>query len=239
MAIDLEEIVQRHVRTFNDARLTKVRGLRVSTLLRRKNPYLFIARNTATPEALAELLVSATLSSSEETIFGQTLENIAIDICAEVYGGQKSAARGIDLEFNRDGSRYIVSIKSGPSWGNSSQIAKMKQDFSDAKRVIRQGNRSIAVEAINGCCYGNTRRDYGDYEKLCGSAFWELISGESELYQQLVVPFAELAQNGFAAEIESATKEIAKELLRDWSTEEGRMDWMKVVAHNAKTRDPQ
>ena len=31
---------------------------------------------------------------------------------------------GIDLEFDKDGVRYIVTIKSGPNWGNSSQIGK-------------------------------------------------------------------------------------------------------------------
>ena len=32
--------------------------------------------------------------------------------------------------------RYIVSIKSGPKWGNSSQIKKMVQNFKQAKRVL-------------------------------------------------------------------------------------------------------
>ena len=85
--------------------------------------------------------------------------------------------------FTRRGSvgqvRYIVSIKSGPNWGNSSQIAKLRDNFAAAIRVIRQGNRTANVIAVNGCCYGReTRPDKGEYFKYCGQEFWELISDD-------------------------------------------------------------
>lgn len=47
----------------------------------------------------------------------------------------KSAAEGVDLEFNKDGKKYLVSIKSGPNWGNSSQIKKMIDNFNKAKNI--------------------------------------------------------------------------------------------------------
>jgi len=122
--IDLKAITARHIAEFNGARLEKISELNVHTLLKRKNPYLFIARRTTAPQQLADQLVRAALSSSEETLFGQALEAIAIAICEQAYGGRKSTTTGIDLEFDRDGTRYIVSIKSGPSWGNASQVAK-------------------------------------------------------------------------------------------------------------------
>ena len=64
-------------------------------------------------------ILDAHLSSQEEGIFGGFLEELAVFICGRVYRGKKSSAEGIDLEFEKDGTSYLVSIKSGPNWGNS------------------------------------------------------------------------------------------------------------------------
>ena len=87
------------------------------------------------PEFVKNIL-DAHLSSQEETIFGRFLEDLAIFVCSQVYGGRKSAAEGIDLEFETDSTKYIVSIKSGPNWGNSSQVKKLRDNFKRAKRIL-------------------------------------------------------------------------------------------------------
>lgn len=111
-------------------------------------------------------------TSQEEGMFGGFLEGLAIYVCQEVYGGRKSAAAGIDLEFEKDGTYYIVAIKSGPNWGNSQQIARMRDNFNTAKKTLRTNAQRRSIEAANGCCYGRTiRADRGDYIKLCGQAF--------------------------------------------------------------------
>ncbi len=141
----------------------------MSEVLTRKNPYLFKAKNLLTAQDLIKTLLDATISSGEETIFGDFLEDLAIFINKKVYGGKKSAAEGIDLEFDKDNIRYIVSIKSGPNWGNSRQVSKMRDDFKRAKRVLRTSNSKIQIIAVNGCCYGrNSSVDQGDYYKYCG-----------------------------------------------------------------------
>ena len=62
---------------------------------------------------------------------------------SKFINGLKSGVTGIDLEFVKDGARYIVSIKSGPNWGNSSQVKDMQStDFRTAARTIRQGNKT-------------------------------------------------------------------------------------------------
>ena len=129
-------------------------------------------------------------------MFGNALENIAVDICSAVYGGSKSPATGLDLDFEREGVRYLVAIKSGPNWGNSSQVAKLRQDFNQAIRVARQGNPNLNIQAINGCCYGTVNRDYGDYRKLCGQVFWELISGDDLLFSRLAGVIGRASANG-------------------------------------------
>jgi hypothetical protein len=45
------------------------------------------------------------------------------------------AYTGIDLECDNNYARNIVTLKSGPNWGNSSQIAKMVADFKTAKKT--------------------------------------------------------------------------------------------------------
>ena len=73
---------------------------------------------------LVKAILDAHLSSQEEAIFGGFLEGLAVFICARVFGGKKSPDEGIDLEFERDGIIYIVSIKSGP---NGAIAAKLKR----------------------------------------------------------------------------------------------------------------
>lgn len=236
MPVDLDPIVARHVEAFHEARRQRIGRIGVRDLLRKKNPYLFIARGADTPRELARALVDATLSSFEETMFGQTLEDIAIDVCEAAFGGRKSAAPGIDLEFERDGRRYLVAIKSGPSWGNSSQVAKMRDDFRRAISVVRQGRRSLDIQAINGCCYGAPDTDRGDYRKVCGAAFRELVSGETDLFGRLADSLRRASANGHNAAIEALTERIADELADGWCDEAGRLDWPRVVAMNAVRR---
>ena len=155
---NLKEIIDRRIGWFNLRRLEKIRKTKVIDLLKRKNPYLFIAQQVETPEVLAEALVRASLSSSEETLFGNALEEIAIDICEATFGGQKSTTTGIDLDFSRDGIRHLVAIKSGPNWGNSGQIKKLRQDFKTAIRVAKQSDRTLNIQAVNGLLLRNRQQ---------------------------------------------------------------------------------
>ncbi len=224
MPVDLAPIVRRQVEAFAAKRRATIEKLTINNLLSRKNPYLFIARGVDTPAELAEELVSAALSSSEETQFGNTLESIAIEICEAVYGGQKSAASGVDLEFNRAQRRYIVAIKSGPNWGNSSQIRRMRQDLNSASRLIRQHNLDTNVMAVNGCCYGRGDTDFGDYRKVCGTPFWELISGDPDLYLRLIAPLKDASSNGFVSERRDLVERLGQELTTTWSQTNGTLD---------------
>ena len=130
--LKMEEVkgyVEQNVGNFHEKRLQNIERLKLKTILRRKNPYLFKAKNILTASDLIKSLLDAHLSSQEETIFGDFLEGVAIFINGIVFRGYKSSAEGIDLEFDKNFIHYIVSIKSGPNWGNSSQINRMKDNF--------------------------------------------------------------------------------------------------------------
>ena len=130
---DVRQYVEDHIGTFHEKRLESLNNLKLKQILRKKNPCLFRTKHLQTSEAIVRKLADAHISSSEETILGDWLEGLAIFINEQEFGGWKSGIRGIDLEFNKNNTRYIVTIKSGPNWGNSTQIAKMKDDFITAK----------------------------------------------------------------------------------------------------------
>jgi hypothetical protein len=206
-------------------------------VLKRKNPYLFKAKHTTTSEQIVRGIVDAHISSNEETIFGDWLEGLAIFINERVYGGRKSGISNIDLEFDKEGVRYIVTIKSGLNWGNSSQIKKMVADFKTAKKTLRTSNSQLNITAINGCCYGvDNNPDKGDYFKYCGQAFWSFISGDDNLYINLIEPLGHKArerneefQKSYAQMINRFTKQFSN----DFCDDDGAINWDKLVRLNS------
>lgn len=215
-------------------------GLKLKKVLSRKNPYLFRAKHIENAGDLVKQLLDAHLSSQEETVFGEFLEMLAIHVCQQTFGGRKSTTEGIDLEFDRDGVRYIVSIKSGPHWGNSGQIKKMREYFRQARKIV--GNKQH-LAAINGCCYGRDGSpEKGDYQKLCGQSFWELISGNNAMYQEIVEPLGHKAKERnetFAAEYAKVANRFTAEFIQDFCKDDGAIDWEKIVAFNSASIKPQ
>jgi len=213
-------------------------GLKLEKVLSRKNPYLFKAKHIENAGDLVKQLLDAHLSSQEETIFGDFLETLAIYVCEQSFGGQKSVTEGIDLDFCRDGIRYIVSIKSGPNWGNSSQVKKMREYFRQARKIL--GSKKH-LAAVNGCCYGrDSKPEKGDYQKLCGQPFWELLSGDELMYQEIVEPLGHRAKERneeFVTEYAKVANRFTKEFIRDFCGDDGAINWTDLVAFNsAKTK---
>jgi len=192
---DVVKYVEENIGNFHQKRLDNLKKLQLITILKRKNPYLYKAKNILTAQDLVKGFLDAHLGSQEEGIFGEFLEGLSIFICNKVFKGKKSAAEGIDLEFERGKIKYIVAIKSGPNWGNSGQIKKMQDYFKKAKRILKTNTKSTNIVAINGCCYGKDNiPDKGDYMKLCGQRFWEFISGNDNLYLDLIEPLGHKAK---------------------------------------------
>jgi hypothetical protein len=236
---DVTNYVETHIGTFHQKRIQSLDSLKLSQVLRRKNPYLFKAKYVLTAEQIIRGLVDAHISSNEETIFGDWLEGLAIFINQKVYDGKKSSANGIDLEFDNDSVRYIVNIKSGPNWGNSSQLKKMISDFKTAKKVLRTSNSKLNIIAVNGCCYGRDNNpDKGDYYKYCGQKFWEFISGKKELYIEIIEPLGHKAKEKNDDFIQSYSQMINKftiEFAKEFCEENGAINWNKLVKFNSST----
>lgn len=230
--------IENNIGSFHEARLKSLQSLRIEKLLKRKNPYLFRCKNILLADELIKLLLEAHLSSQEETIFGSFLERLAIFINSKVYQGIKSSAEGIDLEFIKDNARYIVTIKSGPFWGNSGQISKMKDNFAKAIRIIRgSGNQNENIIAINGCCYGiDNQPNKGIYQKYCGQRFWELISGNNNIYLDIIEPLGHKAKEK-NEEFNIEYAKIINNFLQDFVFKfciNGQINWKLLVEYNSK-----
>lgn len=233
---EIIKYIEENISSFHQKRILSLDTLKLKKILKRKNPYLFKAKYILTAEQLIKGLVDAHISSNEETIFGDWLEGLAIFINEKVYGGWKSGITGIDLEFNNEKVRNIVTIKSGPNWGNSSQIIKMKNDFKTAMRTLRTSNSQLIIKAVNGCCYGRDNKyDKGDYFKLCGQRFWEFISDELELYTEIIQPLGTKAKERNDEFLQSYAQMVNKFTLKFGTDfcKNGKIEWEKLVRFNS------
>lgn len=229
--------IETHIPAFHARRLEKLSKLKLRDVLKRKNPYLFKAKNVVAAGDLVKGILDAYLSSQEETVFGAFMEGLAVFICEKAFKGRKSAAEGVDLEFDLDRIRYIVSIKSGPNWGNASQIKKMIQNFKQAKKILGTNAASRNVVAVNGCCYGiEQKEDKGDYLKKCGQRFWEFISGNDSLYTEIIEPLGHRAKERneeFQVEYGKVSNRFVRQFIDEFCHADGAIHWEKLVKFNS------
>ncbi len=237
---DVTQYVEKNIGTFHAKRLEKLEKLDFNKVLKRKNPYLFKAKNILTAQDLVQNLLGAYLQSQEETLFGDFLKDVAIFVGQKVFGGVKSSLlEGIDLEFTKKGNYYIVEIKSGPNWGNSSQIKKMKDNFKKAEEILRAKDKDLKILAVNGCCYGIENQPNKDgYQKICGQEFWQLISDSDTLYTDIIESLGHQAKEKNEYFLKAYAKVVNQFTLKlaSFFCDDGEINWQKIVAFNSKKK---
>lgn len=232
---DVKDYIEKHIGTFHQKRLEYVKNkIDLHKILKQKNPYLFKAKNILTAQDLVKGFIDAFLQSQEETLFGNFMEGLAFFVCYKVYGAKKSELAGIDLEFEKNGTIYIVEIKAGWNWGNASQIKQLRINFANAIKYI-ENKTGKKVIAVNGCCFGKGKPEKKGYYKLCGQRFWEFISDNSDLYLELIEPLGHRAKKrneefieAYSQLINKFTLEFSKEFCED-----GKIIWNKLVKFNS------
>lgn len=223
---------------FYQIRLEKLDSLKLKKVLRRKNPYLFKAKNIELAGDLVKGIVDAYLSSQEEGIFGNLLEGFAIYVSQKTDNGFKSALKSVDLEFEREAKYYVVGIKSGTNWGNSDQIIAMRNHFKLNKTILRERGVSKEIVAINGCIYGKDGAPFKkhsdsekEYYKFAGQDFWDFISNDNNLYREIIAPIDEQAKQKdkvFKKAYSAKINEMTKDFLSEFVTE-NQIDWLKLI----------
>ena len=236
-------ISERIITPFYEIRIQKLKELTFDGVMKRKNPYLFNAKNIHTAGEMIRYILDAFLSSQEETIFGDLMESLAIFVCSKVFNGYKAEQikfKSIDLIFKRDNKKYIVGIKSGPNWGNSDQINRMKTNFKSARKILKIEGEELKIIAINGCIYGKDNKPHKvdkkdkekSYYKFCGQEFWELITLDKNFYQKIIVPIdkeAKKRDDNFRNTYNAKINELTKDFSVTYLTKEGYINWEKLI----------
>src|SRR5215212_118092 len=204
-----------------------------------KNPYLLKAKNISSPDEMVRSIVDAFLFAQEETMFGNRLETFAIHVSSKLDGGFKSELPSVDLEFMRDGVYYIVGIKSGINWGNSDQQNRMKDNFKAAREYFRERGETREVVAVNGCIYGKDGKPFKanadpdkTFYKYAGQDFWNFISGDDDMYREIIKPIDEEARardEAYKKAYDGKVNGMVKEFGNIFLDDEGQIDWVKLV----------
>lgn len=193
------------------------------------NPFLinylaaFLCGNTE-PESLAKALVyPRILGTSLNTSFGQNIQ-VFISQLQEVVGGA-SGIDGIDIEFVDavDGRRKYCQCKAGPQTINKDDIATILGHFKYLMNKSRLDRMGLQFDdLIVGVLYGehddlsaNYKAIDAHYPVLCGSEFWEHLTGDRDFYHRLAKAFGEVVEeDGIdgSSLIMTKVKEIAEEI---------------------------
>lgn len=232
----LKEFVNTNIDDFHSSRLNKLQKTKLNQILKNKNPYLFRAKNITTAGDLVKDLLEAVLYASEEKFMGDFLERLAIFVVEQMWNGQKSSTTGIDLEFTKDGIRYLVSVKSGPNWGNSTSHAKQRDNFHTALGVIKQQSPSTHVEAVQGICYSKCATSFNHgIRTVYGQSFWYLLTDDKDFYTDIIEPigYRSIEHNeAFLKEKARILNIFTMEFMQKYSNN-GSIDWDKLVKFNS------
>lgn len=215
-------------------RLNGLRNVAASKLLKNKNPFLFAAPGVDSVEALADRLLDAFLSSSEETIMGNAFFE---PIARAASQGMKSSAKGVDIEVVVDGTHRATAVKSGTKVFNSS--SKKKQD--DCFRAVLQrhmGSR-VRVDCIVGYAYGCTRfrpRKKYIFRQMAGREIWTYMSGD-DAFHHFLFDRIRSGHEQYASQYERAKEEtlarLTDEIQLELGTEGGSVNWEAFIRLNS------
>lgn len=232
-----EQVLGSVVRPFYSKLSDSISKTSADTLIKRKNPYLVGLRLDKQIKSVSKTLLDAHISSSEETLLGNLLEELAISINRDIYGGTKAQEGkfgSIDLIFDNEEVKYLVSIKSGINWGNADQKRAMKTNFSSAQSILRDEGWAGKTICINGCIYGKASTQLfqdelypnSDYYRIVGANFWSFISGDPTMHHKVLdavdkasIEFLSSPDNVYTKVYDKKLKEIEEDLLNKYGSD--------------------
>ena len=233
---DEQEVVQaiaKALDTFYSSLIEKIDRIDVVKIMKRKNPYLYRAKGIANASEICASVLSAFVSSSEETIFGNCFfEPIAI----AASGGKKALAEGVDIMIHDDATNTIsaIAVKSGTSVFNSDSKKRQEQNFTAASKLA--GQAKARFEAIIGYSYvkksESSRSKPKIYQELAGKEFWAYLTGDDQFYVKILNFMGTLPEQYVQSYRESYTK-AHNRLVLEFSTRfcnsDGSINWEKLV----------
>lgn len=220
---------------FYKSLIDKVDSLNIKKVIKRKNPYLFKAKAMNGASQIVEAILSAYVSSSEETIFGNVFFEPIATAAAQ---GQKALAEGIDIMVERENTIYAIAVKSGTSVFNADSKKKQEQNFNAAAKLAQQAKKSY--EPIIGYGYGMKKRSKRGlpkiYKEIAGKEFWYELTGDEEFYIKLIKIMGNLPEKyikDFNESYHKASNRLVREFTQEFCYEDGSINWEKLVKFNS------
>lgn len=178
----VKKTLDKCIKSFYDSMISKVESLTLLTLTK-KNPYLFKIKGFNRASDIVNSAMSAYISSSEETVFGNSFfEPLAKEVCS----GNKALAEGIDVMVEKEEEIYALAIKSGPKVFNSDSRKRQMQNFAKASTLAKQAKKRFLP--IIGYCYGRKEQKPGaTVDELAGQQFWFAVTGDEDFYKKILI----------------------------------------------------
>lgn len=225
------QAIQTALEEFYKSLTKKLENISVKKILKKKNPYLYRAKGIQDAARIVDSILSAYISSSEETIFGNAFfEPLAV----AVSGGQKAVSEGIDITIEKENAIYSVAVKSGPSVFNGDSRKRQEQNFQSAQKRVQQAKK--AFFPVVGYGYGMKKDGEKFYRELAGKNFWHWLTGDPEFYTK-IIKFMGKRPDEYAEEFEKAYAKAKNRLTREFTTQycdqDGSINWDALIRLNS------
>lgn len=206
----------------------------VDKILKRKNPYLYRAKGIHNASQIVEGILAAYVSSSEETVFGNTFfEPLAI----AVSGGQKAVTEGVDITVDKDNVIYSIAVKSGTSVFNADSRKRQEQNFQAAQKRAQQAKK--AFFPVIGYGYGKKKTAAGKekfYKEIAGKDFWYWLTGDECFYTKIIA-YMGTRPDEHAQKFEEAYNKAENRMVRQFTikycNEDGSINWDALLRFNS------
>ncbi len=161
------------------------------------NPFLMLALapayNIFSPFEAAEYLQNSKLHHGDATAFGKFIEDKILPPFGVSPPNEKKEQpelySPIDVETTVEGSRYLLSLKSGPWTMNQSHANEMIARFPE---IHEQTGDALVIGIVYGTRSrlnnkpGLVERSTGDYtHTLVGHEFWEFMTGVRDAHKEI------------------------------------------------------
>jgi hypothetical protein len=115
----VEAHVNEGVVTFHHMRCKSLAEIRLKQVLKKKGLHLYRARNIWVAGDLVKSVLDDLVSSFDETVFRQFLDDIALFIVNKAERGAESASGDHEAEFTYRDNHHVVSVKMGQGYGKT------------------------------------------------------------------------------------------------------------------------
>lgn len=226
----LEKLVEENLRRFYAQRLGKIRDLQLRTVFCRKNPYLFRAIGIQNASEIVEQILIATISSSDETLFGNEFFE---PIAKAVSGGKVSDAEGVDFTVETETRYFAYSMKSGPNALNASAQRKQAEQFNSLRHRLLKLHK--AFDPVLAAGYGRINKPpEGNriYRTISGQKFWTEITGDPSFHVRLITLMKNIPEehrNEYQPEWDAALNRLTREFTEMFCNDTGHIDWERYA----------